>query len=120
MAQKFRSKIVRRLASRRTVFASKLLPLSQPVRDAYKIDFGHNNSHSLTSSQPHSLTVHGLAASQPRSLAASQLPPSSVAAVVVGSRSSRRGSVGGSGSGGGLSAKSPVGGSYPEPKRTIV
>ena len=66
----------------------------------------------VTASQPHSLTasqLHSLAASQPRSLAASQLPPSSVAAVVVGSRSSRRGSVGGSGSGGGLSAKSPVG-----------
>ena len=33
MAQKLRSKIVRRLASRRTVFAAKLLPLSQPLHE---------------------------------------------------------------------------------------
>ena len=46
MAQKFRSKIVRRLASRRTAFASKLLPLSQPLHDACKTDCGRSNSHS--------------------------------------------------------------------------
>ena len=33
MAQKLRSKLVRRLASRRTVFAAKLLPLSQPLHE---------------------------------------------------------------------------------------
>ena len=54
MAQKFRSKIVRRLASRRTVFASKLLPLSQPLHDACKTDCGRSNSHSHSHSRSHS------------------------------------------------------------------